>query len=101
MLKLCSAFLAAASLLLAFGCASTSSRESTGEYIDDSVITSKVKAAIFDEPSLKVFQISVNTHKNVVLLSGSVAGATEMDKAVELARSVPGVRAVTNDLHVK
>jgi len=100
-LKRCSALFIAAFLLLALGCASTSTRESTGEYIDDSVITSKVKAAIFNEPSLKVFQINVETYKNVVQLSGSVATKVEMDTAVELARSVNGVRSVRNDLKLK
>jgi osmotically-inducible protein OsmY len=100
-LKRCSAFFIAAFLLLALGCASTSTRESTGEYIDDSVITSKVKAAIFSQPSLKVFQINVETTKNVVQLSGSVATKVEMDTAVELARSVQGVRSVRNDLKLK
>jgi osmotically-inducible protein OsmY len=100
-LKRSCAFFIAAFLLLALGCASTSTRESTGEYIDDSVITSKVKAAIFNQPSLKVFQINVETTKNVVQLSGSVATKVEMDTAVELARSVQGVRSVRNDLKLK
>jgi osmotically-inducible protein OsmY len=100
-LKRCSAFFIAAFLLLALGCASTSTQESTGEYIDDSVITSKVKAAIFNEPSLKVFQINVETTKNVVQLTGSVATNGERIKAVELARSVTGVRSVRNDLALK
>jgi len=95
------AFFIAALLLFTLGCASTSTRESTGEYIDDSVITSKVKAAIFSQPSLKVFQINVETYKNVVQLSGSVATKVEMDTAVELARSVQGVRSVRNDLKLK
>jgi hyperosmotically inducible protein len=100
-LKRCSAFFIAAFLLFALGCASTSTQESTGEYIDDSVITSKVKTAIFNEPSLKVFQINVETTKNVVQLSGYVATSAERVKAVELARSVTGVRSVRNDLLLK
>ena len=100
-LKHCSAFFIAAFLLFALGCASTSTQESTGEYIDDSVITSKVKTAILNEPSLKVFQISVDTNKNVVQLSGSVATSSERTKAGEVARSVPGVRSVRNDLQLK
>ena len=100
-LKRSTAFLAAALLLSVLGCAATSTQESTGEYIDDSVITSKVKAAILNEPSLKVFQISVDTNKNVVQLSGSVATGAEKTKATEIARSVPGVRSVRNDLHLK
>jgi osmotically-inducible protein OsmY len=100
-LKCYSAFFIAALLLLTLGCASTPQRESTGEYIDDSVITSKVKAAIFNQPSLKVLQINVETTKNVVHLSGSVATQVEMNTAVELARSVEGVRSVRNDLKLK
>lgn len=101
LLKRCSLFFAAASLLLMLGCASTSKQESTGELLDDSVITSKVKAAIFSEPSLKVLQINVETTKNVVQLSGVVSTRAEMDKAVEVTRSVGGVRSVRNDLRLK
>ena len=54
------------------GCASTSKQEGTGEYVDDTVITSKVKAAIFDDPSLKSAEINVETFKGVVQLSGFV-----------------------------
>ena len=101
LLKRCSAFLMAALLLSALGCAATSTRESTGEYLDDSVITSKVKTAIFNEPSLKTFQIGVQTYKNVVQLSGFVATSAEIFKAGEVARSVEGVRSVRNDILVK
>ena len=101
LLKRCSLFFAAASLLLMLGCASTSKQESTGELLDDSVITSKVKAAIFSEPSLKVLQINVETTKNVVQLSGVVSTKAEMDKAVAVTRSVGGVRSVRNDLQLK
>jgi osmotically-inducible protein OsmY len=101
LLKRCSLFFAAASLLFVLGCASTAKQESTGEYLDDSVITSKVKTAIFAEPSLKVLQINVETTKNVVQLSGDVSSRDEMDKAVEIARSVGGVRSVRNELQLK
>ena len=83
------------------GCASTPTRESTGEYVDDSVITTKVKAAIFNEPSLKVFQINVETFKGEVQLSGSVDSAQSVKKAGEVARSVGGVKSVKNNLIVK
>ena len=99
--KRCAALLVAALLLSAQGCASTSTRESTGEYLDDSVITSKVKTAIFNEPSLKVLQINVETYKNVVQLSGFVTSRAQMDKAVELARTVGGVRSVKNAMQVR
>ena len=87
----------AASMLLA-GCASTSTQESTGEYIDDTTITTKVKTAIFDEPSLKVAQINVETYKSVVQLSGFVSTSAEISKAGSLARSVRGVVSVKNDI---
>jgi osmotically-inducible protein OsmY len=65
------------------------------------VITSKVKAAIFNEPSLKVLQITVETYKNVVQLSGFVEKSAEMDKAVDVARAVDGVRSVKNDMRLR
>ena len=83
------------------GCAATQKNESTGQYIDDSVITTKVKAAILDEPSLKVFQINVKTYQGVVQLSGFVDSALNVKKAGEVAGSVGGVKEVKNDLVVK
>jgi osmotically-inducible protein OsmY len=83
------------------GCASTHTRESTGEYVDDSVITSKVKAAIFDEPMLKSFQINVKTFKGEVQLSGFVDSAQSIKKAGEVASTVKGVTSVKNDLLLK
>jgi osmotically-inducible protein OsmY len=83
------------------GCASTSTKEGTGEYVDDSVITTKVKASIFNEPSLKTTEINVETFKGTVQLSGFVAQPQDIAKAGEVARGVKGVTAVKNDLHVK
>ena len=83
------------------GCASTPKRESTGEYIDDSAITTKVKAAIFNEPTLKVFQINVETFKGEVQLSGFVDSAQSVKRAGEVARGVKGVNSVKNNLIVK
>ena len=83
------------------GCASTPTRESTGEYIDDSTITTKVKAAIFNDPSLKVFQINVETFKGEVQLTGSVDSDQIVIRAGEVARDVGGVKSVKNDLIVK
>jgi osmotically-inducible protein OsmY len=95
-------FLICIGLIAAFvGCASTPTREGTGEYIDDSAITAKVKAAILDEPSLKVFQIKVETFKGDVQLSGFVDSARSVSKAGEVARGVKGVRSVRNNLVVK
>ena len=89
-------------LLTAFlGCVSTQTQQSTGQYVDDSVITTKVKAAIFNEPTLKTFQINVKTYKAVVQLSGFVDSAQNVAKAGEVARTVEGVISVENDLVVK
>jgi osmotically-inducible protein OsmY len=83
------------------GCASTSTKEGTGEYIDDSVITAKVKASIFNEPTLKSTEINVETFKGDVQLSGFVKQAQDAQKAVELARGVKGVVSVKNDVRIK
>ena len=85
----------------ALGCASTSKHEGTGEYVDDSVITGKVKAAIFEEPTLKSAEINVETFKGVVQLSGFVSSATAETKAVEVTRGVAGVNSVKNDMRLK
>jgi len=82
-------------------CASTSKQESTGEYVDDSVITTKVKSLLVADDFLKSFQISVKTYKGTVQLSGFVGSQQAVDKAGEIARSVKGVKSVKNDLIVK
>ena len=83
------------------GCAATQKQESTGQYFDDTVITAKVKAAIFNEAELKALQIEVETFKGVVLLSGFVDSAQSAAKAGEVAGRVKGVSEVKNDLIVK
>lgn len=83
------------------GCAATQTREGTGEYVDDTVITTKVKAAVFNESSLKSAEINVETFKGVVQLSGFVSTKAEIDKAIEVARSVSGVKSVKNDIRLK
>ena len=93
--------LAAVTMVSVVGCASTQSQEGTGEYVDDSVITTKVKAAIFDEPTLKVAEINVETFKGVVQLSGFVSSSAAANKAVALAKGVAGVKSVKNDMRVK
>ena len=82
-------------------CASTPKQESTGEYIDDSVITTKIKSLLAVDDFLKSFQISVKTYKGNVQLSGFVDSQKAVDKADEIARSVKGVKSVKNDLIVK
>jgi hyperosmotically inducible protein len=99
--KYVSAFLLAVALASAVGCASTHKQEGTGEYMDDSVITTKVKAAILNEPTLKVAEINVETYKGVVQLSGFVTSQAAANKAVEVARGVGGVKSVRNDMRVK
>jgi osmotically-inducible protein OsmY len=82
-------------------CASTPKQESTGEYVDDSVITTKVKSLLAADDFLKSFQIGVETFKGTVQLSGFVASQQAVDKAGKIARSVKGVTSVKNDLVVK
>jgi hypothetical protein len=82
-------------------CESKSKQESAGKYVDDSVITTKVKSLLAADDLLKSFQISVETNKGTVQLSGSVASQQAVDKAGEIARSVKGVTSVKNDLIVK
>ena len=90
-------------VLMAFllGCASTSKQEGTGEYFDDTVVTTKVKAAILNEPLLKSAEINVETFKGVVQLSGFVNSQADINKAVEVVRNVNGVKSVKNDMRVK
>jgi len=83
------------------GCAATHKQESAGQYLDDSVITTKVKAAIFDEPSLKTLQINVKTFKGIVQLSGFVDSTQSVAKAGEVAGRIEGVKEVKNSLIVK
>ena len=99
--KTLSAALLAISLVSVVGCASTSQRQATGEYVDDAVITTKVKAAIFNESTLKSAEINVETFKGVVQLSGFVNSRSDINTAVNLANGVKGVASVKNDMRVK
>ena len=99
--KYFSAFFLSLALLTAVGCSSTSKQAGTGEYIDDTVITTKVKAAILDEPTLKVAEINVETFKGVVQLSGFVNSQADINKAAQIARGVNGVKSVKNDMRMK
>jgi len=100
-IKTLSTFLAALVAVTALGCASTSKSEGTGEYVDDSVVTAKVKTAIFEQPNLKSAEINVETFKGVVQLSGFVASQANADSAVMVAKNVAGVKSVKNDMRVK
>ncbi|MGZ5115748.1 MAG: BON domain-containing protein [Burkholderiales bacterium] len=81
--------------------APASKKESPGEYVDDAVITTKVKAAVLKEPSLKSAEINVETLKGTVQLSGFVRSRADIDKAVEVAKAVNGVKSVKNDMILK
>jgi osmotically-inducible protein OsmY len=94
-------FIFAILLASLLGCAATSTQEGTGEYLDDTVITTKVKAAIFNEPSLKSAEINVETFRGTVQLSGFVSSQSNMVRAVEVARGVGGVTSVKNDMRLK
>ncbi len=96
-----SAFLLAVAALATVGCASTPTTEGTGEFFDDSVITTKVKAAILHEESLKVTEIGVATFKGDVTLSGTVENADKARVAVRIAQGVAGVKSVKNEIKVK
>ena len=101
----------AAAITLAFGAnamaaegtsaTAASKKESPGEYVDDAVITTKVKAAIFEDASVKATEVNVETYKGIVQLTGFVKSRADIDKAVKLAQGVKGVRSVKNDMVVK
>jgi len=98
--KLCAVF-AALAMATALGCASTSKSEGTGEYVDDVVITGKVKSAILGEATLKAAEINVETFKGSVQLSGFVADPANAGTAARVTQGVAGVRSVKNDIRVK
>ena len=95
------AVLAALAMAVTLGCASTSRSEGTGEYVDDTVITAKVKTAILGESTLKSSEINVETFKGVVQLSGFVNSQSDVNRAVVVAKNVNGVKSVKNDMRVK
>lgn len=94
-------------VLLAFamvavvGCAAPSKQQTAGEYIDDAVVTTRVKAAIFDDAELRVNEIKVETFDGVVQLSGFVSTQANVNRAVQVVRGIEGVRSVKNDMVVK
>lgn len=96
-----SALFLAVTLVSVVGCESTPRQEGTGEYIDDSVITTKVKTALVNDPVTKATEINVETFKGVVQLSGFVSTQAAVNRAVELARGVSGVKSVKNDMRLK
>ncbi len=96
-----SALFLAVAMAALMGCAGNLPKESAGEYLDDAVITSKVKALILDQPGLKVFDIHVQTFKGTVNLSGVVSSQSQIDQAGGIARKVAGVRSIKNDLRLR
>lgn len=100
-IKSISAFFLVVMLVSVIGCAGSPTKEGPGEYVDDTVITSKVKAAIFNEPTLKSAEINVETFKGIVQLSGFVSSQANIYKAAEVARNVRGVASVKNDMLLK
>ncbi len=100
-MKTINALVATLMLVASAGCASTRTHESAGEYVDDSAITTKVKTAILQEPGLKSSEISVETFKGVVQLSGFVGSRDDIRSAVKVASAVGGVKSVKNDMQLK
>lgn len=101
LIRLTSLLLLALMVTSLLACASTGTRQAPGEYLDDSVVTAKVKTAIFNEPELEVLEITVETFRGDVQLSGFVSSRAAATRAVEVARAVDGVRSVRNDMRVK
>ena len=99
--KYFSAVFVCIALIAAVGCAPTTQHEGTGEYVDDSVITTKVKAAIFNEATLKSAEINVETFKGIVQLSGFVSSQADISRAMEVAKTIVGAKFVRNSLYVK
>lgn len=99
--RLLTALLSFSLIAVTVGCASTRTSESVGEYIDDAALTTKVKASILNEPTLKATEINVETFKGDVQLSGFVSNQDMINKAIDVARGVKGVKSVKNDMRVK
>ncbi|KFC62595.1 MULTISPECIES: BON domain-containing protein [Massilia] len=99
--RLVTAAFTAAVAITAVGCSSNPTSKSAGEYVDDAVITTKVKAAFAADPTVKATEVNVETYKGDVQLSGFVAEPRDAQRAVEIARGVQGVTSVKNDIRVK
>lgn len=88
-------------ILALVACAPTAKREGAGEYVDDALITTKVKAALAADPNVKATEVNVETFKGMVQLSGFVSSKESIQKAIDLARGVSGVKGIKNDMTVK
>lgn len=93
--------LAAMMALVLAACAGTSKQESTGEYIDDTILTTRVKTALLNDPLVSGLAVNIETYKGTVQLSGFVKSVAERNRAVELARGVKGIRQVKNDILIR
>jgi osmotically-inducible protein OsmY len=100
-LKRISAFLLALVAASILGCAGSSTKESTGEFFDDTWITTKVKAALLEDPQVKSGEVNVETFKGAVQLSGFVSSSAAMQQAVKVTRGIQGVTSVKNDMRIK
>jgi len=100
-MKRFSAFLVALVAVSVLGCAGTRTQESTGEYVDDTWITTKVKAALIEDSQVKATEVNVETYKGTVQLSGLVGSYAAMQQAVKVTRSIKGVTSVKNDMRIK
>jgi len=94
-------FILLLALLTTVGCASTPSQAENAEYADDTAINSKIKTMLSNEPSFSSDQINVETFMGEVELTGIVRSSADMDIAIDIARSVPGVKSVKNNLQIK
>ncbi len=83
------------------GCAVTGGQETTGQYVDDATITTRVKTRFAKDPTVSAMRIKVETMKGVVQLSGNAKSKAERDQAGQLAASVPGVTNVQNNIVVE
>lgn len=99
--RLFSAIFLSLTLLMGAGCASSPKEEGTGEYVDDAVITNKIKAQLLQEPDMKSAEVNVETFKGVVQLSGFVNSRANITRAVEIARGTHGVKSVKNDMRLR
>lgn len=87
--------------VLLAACAGTATQPSTGEYIDDTVLTTRVKSALLNDPAVSGLSVNVETYKGTVQLSGFVKTVAERNRAVALARDIPGVKQVRNDILIR
>ena len=100
-IKYLSNYFLAVVLVSVVGCAATATRESTGEYVSDSWITTKVKTALVEDPKVKATEVNVETYRGTVQLSGFVSSDSAMAEAVQVARGIKGVTGVKNDMRIK